>query len=139
MVVQDGMSSSLVTVGLSHTLRDAARKMADNNVGAAVIIDADLPGPAIITERDLLRSSGAGEDLDTELVRDHLTARLIHAAADWPLERAAVEMTRGGFRHVIVVEGPEVIGILSMRDIVRCWVSEGAFDGGSGPAAPAAR
>jgi len=126
VLVQDGMSSSLVTVGLGHSLRDAAKRMTDNNVGAAVIIDPDLPGPAIITERDLLRSNGAGEDLDTELVSDHLSAQLIYAAADWPLERAAIEMTKGGFRHVIVVEGPDVIGILSMRDIVRCWVSDGA-------------
>ena len=121
MLVQDGMSSSLVTVGLGHTLRQAATKMTDNNVGAAVIIDPDLPGPAIITERDLLRSSGAGEDVDVELVSDHLSAHLIFAAADWPMERAAAEMTKGGFRHVIVIEGPEVVGILSMRDIVRCW------------------
>ena len=122
MLVQEGMTSSLVTVGLGHTLRQAAKKMTDNNVGAAVIIDPDLPGPAIITERDLLRSNGAGEDMDVELVSDHLSAHLIFAAADWPMERAAAEMTKGGFRHVIVIEGPEVVGILSMRDIVRCWV-----------------
>ncbi len=126
MLVQEGMTTGIVTVGLGHTLRDAAKKMTDNNVGAAVIIDPDLPGPAIITERDLLRSNGAGEDLDTELVSAHLSAGLIYAAPDWSLERAAEEMTKGGFRHVIVVEGPEVVGILSMRDIVRCWVSDGA-------------
>ena len=139
MLVRDGMSSSLVTVGLGHTLRDAAKRMTDHNVGAAVIIDPDLPGPAIITERDLLHSCGEGQDLDRELVSDHLSSGLIHAAPDWSLERAAEEMTSGGFRHVIVVEGPEVIGILSMRDIVRCWVSDGATcDTPAGDSAPAA-
>ena len=122
------MTSVLVTIGLEHTLRDAARKMTERNVGAAVIIDAELPGPAIITERDLLRSNGRGESMDEEKVKDHLSAQLIHADPDWSLERAAIEMTRGGFRHVIVVEGPEVIGILSMRDVVRCWVDDGAFE-----------
>ena len=126
MIVRDGMTPVVVTVGLEHTLRDAARKMTERHVGAAVVIDPDLPGPAIITERDVLRSTGRGDDIDKELVRDHLSGQLIYAAADWSLERAAIEMTRGGFRHVIVVEGPEVIGILSMRDIVRCWVSDGA-------------
>ena len=126
MLVREGMSSVVITIGPGHTLRDAACKMAEKNVGAAVVIDAELPGPAIITERDLLKSNGQGEDIDSELVRDHLSAQLIYAAADWPLERAAVEMTRGGFRHVIVVDGGEVIGILSMRDIVRCWVDDGA-------------
>lgn len=126
MLVREGMTAVVVTVGPEHTLRDATRKLADANVGAAVVIDSDLPGPGIFTERDLLRSAGRGEDIDTELVRDHLSAHLIYAAADWPLERAAIEMTRGGFRHVIVVDGAEVIGILSMRDIVRCWLSDGA-------------
>ena len=126
MLVREGMTPVVVTMGLEHTLRDAARKMTEKNVGAAVVIDADLPGPAIITERDILRSNGRGEDMDTELVRDHLSAHLIYAAADWPLEQAASKMTRGGFRHVIVVDGSTVIGILSMRDIVRCWVGEGA-------------
>lgn len=126
MLVREGMSPVVITIGPDHTLRDAACRMADKNVGAAVVIDAELPGPAIITERDLLRSNGQGEDIDSELVRDHLSARPIYATADWPLERAAIEMTRGGFRHVIVLDGADVIGILSMRDIVRCWVDDGA-------------
>jgi len=126
MLVREGMTDVVITIGPGHTLREAAGKMAEKNVGAAVVSDPELPGPAIITERDLLRSSGAGEDIDTELVGDHLSAQLIYAEGDWSLERAAAEMTRGGFRHVIVVEGPEVIGILSMRDIVRCWLADGA-------------
>ncbi|MDQ3759744.1 MAG: CBS domain-containing protein [Actinomycetota bacterium] len=126
MLVRDGMTPVVITVGSEHTLRDVARKMTDKNVGAAVVIDDELPGPAIITERDLLRSNGGGEDIDAELVRDHLSAKVIFAEGDWSLERAATEMSRGGFRHVIVVDGADVIGILSMRDIVRCWVSDGA-------------
>jgi signal-transduction protein with cAMP-binding, CBS, and nucleotidyltransferase domain len=46
--------------------------------------------------------------------------------ADWSLEQAAGEMTRGGFRHIVVLEGPDLVGILSMRDIVRCWTRDGA-------------
>ena len=83
-------------------------------------------GPGIIIERDLLHACGSDQDLDTELVRDHLTQRLIYATADWPLEKAAEEMVRGRFRHVIVLDGSEVVGIISMRDIVRCWTTEGA-------------
>ena len=54
------------------------------------------------------------------------TADVILAAPDWRLEQAASEMVRGGFRHIIVVDGADVVGILSMRDIVRCWTAEGA-------------
>ena len=120
------MNRIVVTVGPSHTLREAARRMTARNVGAAVVMDGEQPGPGIITERDLLRSSGRGEDIDDERVADHLTDEIIYAHADWPLERAAEQMTRGGFRHVIVLDGGEPVGILSMRDIVRCWTSEGA-------------
>ena len=126
MQVSDGMSSVILTIGLSHTLRDAARAMAERKVGAAVVIDPDQPGPGIITERDLLESLGRGQDPDRELVADHLSANLTFAQSDWSLERAAEAMVRGGFRHLVVVEGGETAGILSMRDIVRCWTRDGA-------------
>ncbi|MGI8558768.1 MAG: CBS domain-containing protein [Solirubrobacteraceae bacterium] len=126
MQVRDGMNAVVVTVGAGHTLREAAKRMTARSVGAAVVMDDDLQAPAVITERDILQSNGVGQDIDTELVQDHLTSRPVYAVADWSLERAAAEMVRGGFRHVIVLDGSEVIGILSMRDIVRCWTSPGA-------------
>jgi CBS domain-containing protein len=126
MQVRDGMSSVILTVGPGHTLRDAAKAMSERKVGAAIVIDPDQPGPGIITERDLLESLGKGQDPDSELVSDHLSSNLTFAASDWSLERAAEAMVRGGFRHLVVVEGAETIGILSMRDIVRCWTADGA-------------
>jgi CBS domain-containing protein len=124
--VQDGMSSVVLTVGPGHTLLEAARAMAERSVGAAVVVDPEQPGPGILTERDLLRSLGQGQDPATERVADHLSADLTFAAPDWSLERAAEEMVRGGFRHLVVVDGGELAGIVSMRDIVRCWVTDGA-------------
>ncbi len=125
MVVRDGMNNIVVTVGPSHTLREAARRMTARNVGAAVVMDNEGQGPGIITERDLLHASGAGQDLDAELVRDHLSSNLIYARVDWPLERAAEEMTKRAIRHVIVLDDRSgVLGILSMRDIVRCWTTD---------------
>jgi CBS domain-containing protein len=124
--VRDGMSSVVLTVGPQHTLREAARAMAERQVGAAVVVDPDQPGPGIFTERDLLDSLGRGQDPGVERVADHLSANLTFAAPGWSLERAAEEMVRGGFRHLVVVDGGELAGIVSMRDIVRCWVTEGA-------------
>jgi CBS domain-containing protein len=120
------MSSVVLTVNPGHSLRAAATSMAERGVGAAVVIDLEQPGPGILTERDLLDSLGRGQDPDRELVSDHLSSDLTFAAPDWSLERAAEAMVRGGFRHLIVVDGGEMSGILSMRDIVRCWVSDGA-------------
>jgi CBS domain-containing protein len=126
MQVRDGMSEIVLTVGPGHTLRDAAASMSRREVGAAVVVDPDAPGPGVITERDILVSIGRGEDPDKELVADHLTSNLTFAAPEWSLERAAAAMVRGRFRHLVVVEGAELVGILSMRDIVRCWTQDGA-------------
>jgi signal-transduction protein with cAMP-binding, CBS, and nucleotidyltransferase domain len=126
MQVRDGMSEVSVTVGPSHTLRQAARAMVERNVGAALVIDDEAPTPGIVTERDLLLSVGAGEDPDAETVGARMTESVLAAAPDWSLEHAAAEMSRRGVRHLVVFEEGEVIGILSMRDIVRVWTSDGA-------------
>lgn len=125
MDVRDGMNRIVVTVGPDHTLREAARRMTSADVGAAVVMDPDGEGPGIITERDLLHACGRDEDLDRERVGTHMTQRLTYAAAEWPLEKAAEAMVRGRFRHVVVLDGSDVVGILSMRDIVRCWTELG--------------
>jgi signal-transduction protein with cAMP-binding, CBS, and nucleotidyltransferase domain len=127
MQVRDGMSTVVLTVGPQHTLREAARLMTARGVGAAVVLDPDSPGPGIITERDLMESIGKGQDPDSERVGDHLTSHLVFAAPDWSLEEAAVAMVRGGFRHLVVTEGGDIAGVLSVRDVVRCWTDDGAI------------
>jgi CBS domain-containing protein len=124
--VRDGMSREVLTVGPGHTLRAAAEQMHRRGIGSAVVIDPDLPGPGILTERDLLHAVGQGQDVDAELVGDHLTPDLVFAHPEWSLEQAAATMTRGSFRHLVVIEEGEIIGMLAMRDIVRCWTEEGA-------------
>lgn len=126
MQVKDGMSSVVLSVGPTHTLREAAKQMASRRVGAAVVMDPEDEGPSIITERDILDSLGAGQDPDSEQVCKHLTSDVVYAAPDWSLEEAAAQMVRGSFRHLIVMEGGEVVGILSVRDVVRCWTDDGA-------------
>jgi CBS domain-containing protein len=126
MRVREGMSETVLTIGPRHTLRDAADAMCRRNVGAAVVLDPEAPGPGVITERDILRAVGCGENPDQEIVADHLTSDLTFASPDWSLEQAAAAMVRGRFRHLVVVEGGELAGILSMRDIVRCWTQDGA-------------
>ena len=126
MQVREGMSTVVLTVGPGHTLRQAAAQMAERSVGAAVVTTPTAWGPGIITERDVLISIARGQDPDTERVADHLTAELVFAAPDWSLEQAAVAMVRGGFRHLVVIDGGETAGILSVRDVVRCWTDDGA-------------
>lgn len=117
----------VLTVGPGHTLRAVARLMSERKVGAAVVMDPDGHGPAIITERDVLVSVGGGQDPDGETVADHLTREVVYASPEWSLEEAAAAMVRGGFRHLIVLDGAETVGILSVRDVVRCWTQDGAI------------
>jgi CBS domain-containing protein len=136
MNVRDGMTNVVLTVGPAHTLREASRQMSARRVGAAVVIDPEHAGIGILTERDILDSVGAGQDPDTELVADHRTDDVVFASPGWTLEQAAAAMVRGNFRHLVVIEDDEVIGLLSMRDIVRCW--SGAAEGTAASRAPEA-
>jgi signal-transduction protein with cAMP-binding, CBS, and nucleotidyltransferase domain len=133
MEVREGMSSVVLTVGPGHTLREAARRMTERSVGAAVVLDEQAPGPRIVSERDILNSLGRGEDPDAERVGDHMSDSMISAEPGWSLERAAVEMARRHIRHLVVVDRGELVGILSMRDIVRVWTTEGATSGMTAP------
>jgi CBS domain-containing protein len=124
MQVRDAMNTVVLTIGPDHTLREASRQMAERRVGAAVVHDPDSEGVGILTERDVLHAVGAGQSADSERVRDHLTGELVFAAPSWTLEQAAQAMTEGGFRHLVVLDNGEVAGIVSVRDIVRCWSKE---------------
>lgn len=126
MEVREGMSSVVLAVGPDHTLRQAATKMAEKGTGAALVFHEESPAPRIITERDVLLAVGTGLDPDVALVADHMSDSTISAPPDWSLERAAEEMVKIGIRHLVVVENGELVGVLSMRDIVRCWTRVGA-------------
>jgi CBS domain-containing protein len=121
MKVKDGMSRVVLSVGPAHTLRQAARMMSVQRVGAAVVVDHERSGIGILTERDILNSLGENQDPDSELVANHRTSDVVFASPDWTLDHAAQTMVAGGFRHLVVVDGGDVAGLLSMRDIVRCW------------------
>ena len=128
MQVREGMTKVVLSVGPSHTLRKAAERMVEKGTGAALVADPDAPAPGIVTERDILISLGGGQDPDVELVADHMSS-VIAAAPEWSLERAAAEMSQRGIRHLVVFEDAELVGVLSMRDIVRVWTSVGATSG----------
>jgi CBS domain-containing protein len=119
MRVSDAMSPVSAVVGPEHTLRQASVRMIQNRTGAAVVLDHSLPGPAVITERDLLRALADGLDPDLERVGDHMTGELVSASPSWPLQEAAALMVKHSIRHVLVFDGHELVGILSMRDVVR--------------------
>jgi signal-transduction protein with cAMP-binding, CBS, and nucleotidyltransferase domain len=107
--------------------------MTEKGTGAALVFDEESPAPRIITERDILTALGEGQDPDAEKVADHMSDSVISAGPDWSLERAAEEMVKLGIRHLVVVDRGELVGVLSMRDIVRCWTTAGATSSMSPP------
>ncbi|MBV2353171.1 CBS domain-containing protein [Streptomyces sp. J2-1] len=121
MLVRDAMSTVVLTLGPDHTLRQAAALMSARRVGAALVLDPDAGGPGILTERDILNSVGLGQDPDTERIHAHTTNNVVFAAPAWSLQEAARAMAHGGFRHLIVLDRGTPAGIVSVRDIIRCW------------------
>lgn len=130
MRVSVGMSEVVLRVGPGHTLRDAASRMVSHGVGAAIVEDEEWPVPRIVTERDILKALGTGLDPDSEKVGDHMSESVITASPEWSMERAAMEMSRRNIRHLAIYRDGELVGVLSMRDIMRVWTSEGATSGG---------
>ena len=117
-------------IGPGLTLRRTAERMTEKGVGAAIVEDEGWPVPRIITERDILTALGTGLDPDRETVGDHMSESVITASPEWSLERAAMEMSRRKIRHLAVYREGELVGILSMRDIMRVWTADGATSGG---------
>lgn len=117
--VGDAMIPVTAIVGPEHTLRQASVRMVQNNTGAAVVLDISMPGPAVISERDILKAIAGGLDMDHERVADHMTVNLVVADQSWPISQAASLMVRRAVRHVLVFDQEALVGVLSMRDVVR--------------------
>jgi CBS domain-containing protein len=126
MQVREAMTTVILNVGPEHTIRQTAQLMAARRVGSAVVHDPEGSGVGIITERDVLYAIGNGLDPDVEKTATHITWDVVYAGPDWTLEEAAAAMVRGGFRHLVVMEGDEVLGIISVRDILRVWTTSPA-------------
>ena len=124
MQVREAMTRAVLMVGPEHTLRQAAALMTTKRAGSAIVHDPDGAGIGIVTERDILSAIGQGLDPDTERTAGHITWEVVYAGPTWTLEEAAAAMVRGGFRHLVVLDGDEVLGVISVRDIVRVWSQE---------------
>src|SRR5439155_16117094 len=117
-------NQAVLVVGPEHTLRQVAVLMTQRRVGSAVVMDPEADGVGIMTERDILYAIGRGLDPDSERAASHLTWDVVYASPDWTLEDAAGAMVRGGFRHLVVLEDGDVLGVISVRDIVRVWTQQ---------------
>jgi len=123
-LVDRHMSRDLLTVEPGLPVVSVAQRMAERNVGAVLVLEGGrLAG--IMTERDLMRAVARGLR-DDAIVGDCMTADPETIAPDDTIEHAAVLMIHGGYRHLPVVDGGDVVGVLSMRDLVQVVVEDNA-------------
>lgn len=114
----DFMTDELLSVAPEDTIGEAAQRMADQNVGSAVVLDhGRLIG--IITERDLLRAMAGRVHPSEGRVREWMTGDPMVASQSTTTTEAARIMLEQGFRHLPVVDGERTLGIVSLRDVVR--------------------
>jgi CBS domain-containing protein len=116
-LAREHMSRDLLTVAPGDALGEVSQRMVERDVGAVIVMEGGaLTG--ILTERDVLRAVAAGIQDDT-VVSDWMTRDPETMAPDDTTQHAAVLMIHGGFRHLPLVEGDEVVGMLSIRDLMR--------------------
>jgi CBS domain-containing protein len=133
MDLADIMATTFATVSPEMSIAEAARQMIEIDTGAAVVIaEGSLLG--MISERDLLRYLSAGAEHGAT-VADRMTRHVLTAGVSTTLPEAMAMMVDGHFRHLPIVDGGRVIGMISMRDLM-AWAAlrlrHGAFDGDDG-------
>ena len=116
MSLRDLMTTRVAATTPDTPLAEAAAGMVTANVGSAVVMQGPFLA-GILTERDVLRAAASGEDLSTSLVSGWMTPDPQAASPDMPAEEAAQIMLLNGFRHLPIVEGRKVCGVVSLRDL----------------------
>lgn len=116
--VRQIMSRDLVTVSPTSTVAEAATIMGEHQVGSALVVDGDTP-VGIFTERDALRALASDADAPRHPVSQWMSRDPITIPADTAVRDARRLMLERDFRHLPVVDGDRIIGIVSLRDVSR--------------------
>lgn len=112
------MTSDVFTIERNATVADVAGSMLKRRLGSAVVMDGSWVS-GIFTERDVVRAAASGRDLTSSRVSDWMTSDPVTVEGTMEAEDAAEMMMTNGFRHLPVVEGQTLVGIVSLRDVLR--------------------
>ena len=127
-LLRDVAIRHLVTVDPATTLRRAAKVMTDRGVGCAVVVENERVA-GIVTERDVLRAIAEDGNMDELTVNAVMTRDVISGSPGWELLKAVETMNEGGFRHLLVMEMDDPVGIVSLRDLMSAMTELLAPDG----------
>ena len=115
--------SDVVTIGPSATVREIASLISSRRIGAVVVMGEDKQLAGIVSERDLVKALARdGEAALAMTASDIMTRDVITASPKTTIDEAMAEMDRGYFRHLPVVENGAMVGIISVRDVVRAHI-----------------
>jgi predicted transcriptional regulator len=120
-LLRDVAVRHLLTVDSKASLRRCAKVMTDRGVGAAVVIEKEKVA-GIITERDILHAVADDKMMDDAKVEDVMTKEVVSGAPGWDMIKGVKAMTDGGFRHLLVMEMDDPVGIVSLRDLMDSMV-----------------
>ena len=118
------MSTGVVTLPGSTPMVEAARHMVRRHIGSVLVVDGTMLS-GILTERDVLRAAGKPADMAAEPISRWMSPEPICCSSGIDTEEAAEMMLSGGFRHLPVVEGTELLGIVSLRDVLSARIGRG--------------
>jgi len=118
-------SRELHTINVNAPVRDLVRDLTRKSIGAVVVLDETRELCGIVSERDILRLLDRTDgDIAASSVREIMTSEVVSAAGDDSVESLMDMMVEGKFRHLPIIDGREIIGLLSMRDIIQALASE---------------
>lgn len=120
-LLRDVAVRHLVTVDPKSSLRRASQVMHERGVGCAVAVENEKVA-GIITERDILHAVANEQNVDETTVADTMTRDVVSGAPGWDIVKAVRTMTTGGFRHLLVMELDDPVGIVSLRDLMDAMV-----------------
>jgi CBS domain-containing protein len=115
-ILRDLMNTTVVTTAPEHAIAEAAAAMVAAGVGSAVVMQGSFIA-GILTERDVLRAAASSDNLFTSTVAEWMTADPQALGPEASPEEAAQVMLLNGFRHLPVVDGKNVCGVVSLRDL----------------------
>lgn len=121
VVLRDIMTAELHATTSDASVADAASTMVAARVGSALVMTGSVL-VGIITERDVLRAAASGRDLTGDPVRNWMTPDPITASPDEDVDVSTQTMVANGFRHLPVVDGSDVVGIVSLRDLLSAHI-----------------
>ena len=128
-ILKDKSDDGVATIRPDATIGDAARELSSRKIGALIVSEDGKHASGILSERDIVKALGqSGATVMSEKVAKLMTPKLVTAARTETSDEVLAKMTAGRFRHMPVLEGEEMVGLISIGDVVKARLSELAME-----------